>query len=237
MAHLTNTGRIIDARGLSAREVNARLRELAREGTSRVDVHHPAALHNLGVALRDPLEVVFHGSVGYFCGALGEHGPRIEVHGNAGWSLGADLMDGFVRVHGNSGASTAASARGGTIVVDGDAGPRTGIALKGATVVVGGDTGYMTGFQMQSGTIVVCGDAADGFGDSMYQGTLFCGGTIAGLGADAEVAEPSEDELGWLKALLGGHGLNHDRPWQKVTSAGRLWRFDKRDLDLWRQAL
>ncbi len=213
------------------------LRRLADEGHDTVTVHNPAARHNLGVALSGAMEVTFAGSVGYYCGSLGTREPRVLVQGNAGWSTGADLMSGFVRVEGNSGGSTAASARGGQIVVTGNSGSRTGIAMKGATVLIGGSVGYMTGFQMQHGTIVVCGDAGDGFGDSMYQGTLYCGGKIAGLGADTQVSEPTDEELSWLKTSLGEQGLDYDRPWQKITSAGKLWRFDKNDFETWRQAL
>lgn len=236
MAHLMTT-QSIDAAQLTTREINQELRRLADQGCVSVTVHNPSAKHNLGVALGGSMEVVFAGSVGYYCGSLGARDPRIIIQGNAGWSTGADLMSGFVRVEGNSGGSTAASARGGTIVVTGNSGSRTGIAMKGATVLIGGSVGYMTGFQMQHGTIVVCGDAGDGFGDSMYQGTLYCGGNIAGLGADTQVTEPTDDERSWLKESLGEQGLDYDRPWQKVTSAGKLWRFDKNDFETWRQAL
>jgi glutamate synthase domain-containing protein 3 len=235
MANLSETC-MLDAAQLTTRELNSRIRELMIEGASHVTVANPAARHNLGVALSSELAITYQGPVGYFCGALG-NGPRVEVEGSAGWSTGADLIDGVIHVRGNSGASTAASARGGLIAVDGDVGARTAIAMKGGTLLVGGNAGYMTGFLMQKGTVVVCGDAAEGFGDSMYLGTLYCGGKIAELGADTKISEPTDEELAWLRETLTEHELESDLPWRKITSAGRLWRFDKREFDAWRHAL
>jgi glutamate synthase domain-containing protein 3 len=226
----------IDAAKLTTRELNAELRRLVGDGADTIEVLNPAARHNLGVALSGDTSIAYRGPAGYFCGALGR-GLTTAVHGNSGWSTGADMMDGLITVDGNSGSSTGASMRGGAVVVHGDAGPRTGIAMKGGTVVVEGSTGYMTGFLMQRGTVVVCGDAADAFGDSMYQGKLFCGGNIRGLGADTEVGEPDDEELAWLRSTLEGHGIDADRPWQRVVSGGRLWRFDKREFAVWREAL
>jgi glutamate synthase domain-containing protein 3 len=151
--------------------------------------------------------------------------------------LGADMMDGSIVVGGNSGSSTGASMRGGLVVVKGDAGARSAIAGKGGTLVIGGSTGYMSGFMNQRTRLVVCGDAGPGFGDSMYEGELYCGGRIAELGSDTVCEPPSAEDLAWLADLCVTHGLAPAGEWQKVRSAGKLWRYDKKEFSIWRDAL
>ncbi|MGQ0668958.1 MAG: glutamate synthase [Actinomycetota bacterium] len=226
---------VVEAGGLTTREVNERLRAALREGANEITVANPQGRHNLAVALEDRATITFEGTVGYFVGALGM-GPDIIVNGNAGWSVGADLMSGSVHVHGNAGSSVGASLRGGTVFVDGDVGARAAIALKGGTVVIGGDAGYMTGFMMQAGTLVIGGEAGEGLGDSMYAGDIFVGGQIKGLGADTVVRDPTDEELARLAKLLGSMSHETDRDWKHVTSGGALWHFEKEKYELWKQA-
>ena len=226
----------VDAHGKSTREVNEELRALLDEGRTEIEVLNPGSRHNLAVGILAPARIVFRGDVGYFCGGLSD-GLELEVEGDAGWSLGADMMGGRILVHGNSGSSTAASIRGGLVVVKGDAGARSSIAVKGGTIVIGGSTGYMSGFMMQKGRLVVCGDAGEAFGDSMYEGELFCGGEIRDLGSDTLVEEPTDEERRWLAATLAPYELAPKREWRKVRSAGRLWRYDKKEFAVWKEAL
>jgi glutamate synthase domain-containing protein 3 len=232
------TAATLDGHGLSTRELNERLRELLAGGAAAIDVAHPGSRHSLAVGFLDHpgAAIRFHGDVGYFCGGLSD-GLDIAVFGNAGWSLGADMMSGSIVVDGNSGSSTGASMRGGLVVVKGDAGARSGIAGKGGTLLVGGSTGYMSGFMNQRTRVVVCGDAGPGFGDSMYEGELYCGGRIESLGSDTLVEAPDREELDWLQGLCAAHGLAPAGAWQKVRSAGRLWRYDKKEFSVWREAL
>lgn len=227
----------VDAHGKTAREVNEEIRGLVAAGQRDIEVLNPGSKHNLAVGILEPVRIVFRGDVGYFCGGLSD-GLDLEVEGDAGWSLGADMMSGKIVVHGSSGSSTAPSIRGGLVVVMGDAGARTAIALKGGTVIVGGSTGYMTGFMMQKGRLIVCGDAGEAFGDSMYQGELFCGGEIRDLGSDTVLEEPTAEELAWIAETLAPYGLGaRGREWKKVRSGGKLWRYDKKEFAVWREAL
>jgi glutamate synthase domain-containing protein 3 len=226
----------IDGHGRTTREINEELRGLIASGRTEIEVLNPGSRHNLAVGILAPARIRFRGDVGYFCGALSD-GLDIEVEGDAGWSLGADMMGGKIVVRGNSGSSTAPSIRGGLVAVLGDAGARSGIAVKGGVVLIGGSTGYMTGFMMQKGRLVVCGDTAEAFGDSMYEGELFCGGDIKDLGSDTVLSEPSEDELAWLADTVTPFGLAPRSEWKKVRSAGRLWRYDKKEFAVWREAL
>jgi methylamine---glutamate N-methyltransferase subunit B len=226
----------VDAHGRSTQEVNRELRALIASGQRELEVLNPGSRHSLAVGFLEPAHIRFRGDVGYFCGGLSD-GLELEIEGDAGWSLGADMMSGRIVVHGSSGSSTAPSIRGGLVVVLGDAGARTAIAVKGGTIVVGGSTGYMTGFMMQKGRLVVCGDTAEAFGDSMYEGELFCGGDIRDLGSDTLVEGPSEQEAAWLAETLEPFALGPKAEWKKVRSAGKLWRYDKKEFAVWKEAL
>ena len=158
--------------------------------------------------------------------------------GDAGWSIGADMLSGSVLVHGGAGTNVGGSAVGGTIVVKGSVGTRAGIANKGATIVIGGDCGYMSAFMMQLGTLVVCGDADDGLGDSMYAGDIFLGGDLVAPGADCVEQELTDaDRETLLAALCEPHGLGPRRAWRKFGSGGKLHNFDKREFATWREAM
>ena len=229
----------LDAHGLSTREINERLRELLDGGAGTVDVLHPGSRHSLAVGFLDHpgAAVRFRGDVGYFCGGLSD-GLDIAVDGNAGWSLGADMMDGSIVVGGNSGSSTGASMRGGLVVVRGDAGARSAIAGKGGTLVIGGSTGYMSGLHEPA-------HAAGGVRrrragvrrlDVRGRALLRRPHRRAGLrhGLRATVRARSWP---WLADLCGTHGLAPAGEWQKVRSAGKLWRYDKKEFSIWRDAL
>jgi methylamine---glutamate N-methyltransferase subunit B len=219
----------LDCDEMSTREVNRALRALPA-GADAV-ITSPCGRHNLAVGLTTPLTITVDGNAGYYLGGLGGcrdgSGPDITVEGFTGWGLGENLMGGAIRVRGSVSQSTGSSAHGGMIVVEGDASLRTGISLKGATVCVAGDSGAMTGFMAQAGTILIGGDAGHGLGDSLYEATIYVAGTIASLGADAEVTDLTEDDVSAVKALVAATGFDHISPGDvtRVTSARRLYHF------------
>lgn len=219
------------------REINEEIRRLIQAGEKEIVVLHPQARHNLAVAVLEPVRLVFEGSVGYYCAGMAD-GPHVEVRGSAGWGLAECMMAGTVIVDGDAGNGAAASIRGGTVVVRGDAAARAGIAMKGGLLLVQGSVGYMTGFMMQRGTIVVCGDAGEALADSMYEGRVFVGGRIGELGNDAVVEEPTPEDRRLLSASLAEFGLTGPaREWKKVVAGRRLWNFDKKEFEVWREAL
>jgi methylamine---glutamate N-methyltransferase subunit B len=227
----------IDCSRHTTREINQAIKLAAADGVPEIHLANPGARHCLGVAVMQPIEVVFDGPVGWFCGGMCD-GAHITVHGNCGWSLGENLMSGAISVHGNSGSSTAATIRGGRVFVAGDTGARAGISMKGGTLVVGGSVGYMSGFMMQRGTMIVCGDAADGIGDSMYEGTVYVGGAIASLGADCVEAELGDGDRDLLARELGPQGIDSSAPdWKKLVAGRKLWNFSRHEYDAWRGAL
>jgi glutamate synthase domain-containing protein 3 len=206
----------IDCRGKTTRQINRELRQAIAAGERDLRVLKPDARHNLGVALLQPVRVVFEGSVGYYC---------------------AGMMDGTVVIDGNAGSGVAASIRGGTVAVRGDAAARAGVSMKGGTLLIGGGCGYMAGFMMQKGTIIICGDAGEALADSMYEGTVFVGGTVASLGNDAVIQAPNAEECEELGRLLATYGIERRPAFKKVVSGRKLWNFDKKDLDVWKAAL
>jgi glutamate synthase domain-containing protein 3 len=226
----------IDARGKTTRDINRQLREAIAAGQQDIRVLNPDARHNLGVALLQPVRVVFEGSVGYYCAGLMD-GATVEVRGSAGWGAAESMMGGTVVIDGSAGSGVAAAIRGGTVVVRGDAAARAGVSMKGGTLLAGGSCGYMAGFMMQKGRIVICGDAGDALADSMYEGVVFVGGKIAALGNDAVIEEPSAEDRAALHDLLTAYNLPAPAAFQKVVSGRKLWNFDKKDLDVWKAAL
>jgi glutamate synthase domain-containing protein 3 len=226
----------IDCRSKTTREINRQLREAIAAGQRDIRVVEPDARHNLGVALLQPVHVVFEGSVGYYCAGMMD-GAHVEIRGSAGWGTAESMMNGTVIIDGSAGSGVAASIRGGTVVVRGDAAARAGVSMKGGTLLIGGSCGYMAGFMMQKGRIIICGDAGEALADSMYEGVVFVGGQIAALGNDAVVEEPSAEDQAALRDLLATYNVPGPARFQKIVSGRKLWNFDKKELDLWKVAL
>jgi methylamine---glutamate N-methyltransferase subunit B len=228
---------IVECEGKTLRQINIAIKSLIAEGETDIRVRHPAAHHNLAVALTVPVRVRFEGSVGYYCGGMGD-GPTIEVQGSAGWGLAEGMMSGTVIVEKNAGNGAAAAIRGGTVVVRGDVSARAGISMKGGTVIVGGNVGYMTGFMMQKGTIIILGDAGAALGDSLYEGRIFIAGRISELGNDAVLAALSGDDERYLAETLAPFGYEAARyEFKKIEAGRKLWNFDKTDFATWKVAL
>jgi len=228
--------RQVDCAGKTTREINQEIRQLLRDGEPEIVVLRPQARHNLGVAILQPVKLVFAGSVGYYCAGMSD-GPTVEIHGSAGWGVGEGMMSGTVLVEQNAGNSAAAAIRGGTVVVRGSVGARAGIAMKGGVLIIQGNCGYMTGFMMQKGTIIVCGDAGEALGDSLYAGRIFVGGNIAELGNDAVIQELTPEDHDFLASTLAQYSITNPTSFKKIVSGRRLWRFDKKEFATWREAL
>ena len=221
------------------REINEEIQRIIAAGDQEIVVKEPGARHNLGVAVLAPVRIRFAGSVGYYCAGLID-GPRIEVDESAGWGLAESMMNGEVIVRGSVGNGAAAAIRGGIVVIHGDAAARLGVSMKGGTLLVAGSCGYMAAFMGQKGTLVVCGDAGDAFADSLYETTCFVGGSIRGLGTDAIVEQPSQEDAGWLDSTLSQYLPGSQRrgnQFKKVVAGRKLWNFDKREWKVWQEAL
>ena len=229
-------GAEVQAGNRSSREINQQIKNLIRSGETQIRVRQTQAQHNLAVGILSPVSISFEGSVGYYCGGLMD-GPDLEILGSAGWGLGESMASGTIQVTGNAGNGCGASIRGGTLVVRGSTAARAGISMKGGLLIIGGNCGYMTGFMSQKGTVIVCGNAGPGLGDSMYEGRLFIGGEIQELGNDAVVEEPDQEEWNFLTRNLAPRGLPVPASFKKVVSGRRLWNFNRKERDLWKEVL
>jgi glutamate synthase domain-containing protein 3 len=227
----------IDCADRPTREINRAVRDAAAAGPARIRLVHPAARHNLGVALPEGVELTIDGSAGYYVAGLND-GATVVVRGGAGWAAAESMREGTVIIEGDAGNAVAASIRAGTVVVRGDASTRAGIAMKGGLLVVGGHVGPMAGFMMQKGAMIVCGDAADGVADSMYAGTVFLGGRHGELGGDAVFEEMTPAEREWIAATLERWKIAAPSAgFRKLVAGKRLWNFERSDRQLWKSAL
>jgi methylamine---glutamate N-methyltransferase subunit B len=236
--HDTDDPSILACGNLSTREINRDLRAAVAAGTTRIRLLHPAARHNLGVALPEGVEVTIEGSAGYYAAGLND-GATVVVRGGVGWGAAESMRDGTVIIEGDAGNAVAASIRAGTVVVRGGASTRAGIAMKGGLLVVAGDVGPMAGFMMQKGVTIVCGDAADGIADSMYAGTIFLGGRHGELGADAVFEDMTASDRDLIGATLERWQIDAAMPagFRKLVAGKRLWNFEGSDRQLWKSAL
>ncbi|MFO1436142.1 MAG: GXGXG motif-containing protein [Gammaproteobacteria bacterium] len=217
-----------DAAKMDTRAINARIRELMKEGYGHIIVKNPGAKHSLGVGILNRLNLDFEGSLGYFgCGLI--DGPNIRISGRVGWSCAENMMAGTVLIENNAGSTFGAAIRGGDLVCKGDAGARIGIDQKGGTIIVGGNAGSFCGFMMQRGRMVILGDAGKNLGDSMYDGTIYVGGKIRELGVDAVEGEMTDLDCQWLERKLKMYGMSAPKGVKnmtKIVAGKQLWNYD-----------
>ena len=216
----------------SVPRLNRELRRLAEEGVQEIVVRNPRSRHNLGVGLSLPARVLFDGSCGYYCGGLNA-GAHIEVSRNVGWGAGEAMAAGSLLIGGSAALGTGASMRGGVIVVRGDCGPRTGATMKGGTLIVEGSVGYLAGFMTHAGDLIVLGDAGEALGDSLWQGRIYVAGEIRGLGNDAKIVEPDDEDSARVHELLSENGVDGSFSFKKVVAEQKLWYFDNRHPEAW----
>ena len=234
---------VVECDGRTTREINVEIKRLVAKGETELSVSTPGARHNLGVAILESVHITFDGSVGYYCAGMID-GPTIRVKGSAGWGLAESMKNGTVIVESCVGNGAAASIRGGTVVIHDDAAARLGVSMKGGLILVAGNCGYMAGFMAQKGIMIVCGDTGEAFADSMYESVCFVGGEIAELGNDAIIEEPTEEDLRFLTLTFSNYlpqkseYLSNDvRQYKKIVSGRKLWNFNKKEREIWREAL
>ncbi len=206
----------IDARGLSARELNQTIRTRALAGAQEISVRNVVGQRYIGTNLRRKVTVYVHGTPGNDLGAFMD-GPSITVLGNAQDGVGNTMNSGEIIVHGRAGDVVAMSMRGGEIFVRGDVGSRCGIHMKEygdkrPVVVVGGTAHDFLGEYMAGGILLVLGlglapgepHHANFVGTGMHGGRIFVRGTILPwqLGAQVATAEPDQAEQALIRSLV-----------------------------------
>jgi glutamate synthase domain-containing protein 3 len=216
----------IDARGIFYRELNARLRQLAWNGTRRIELRNVYGQRYIGTGLNKPVEIEISGTPGNDLGAFMD-GPKIIVHGNAQDGCGNTMNGGEITIHGHAGDILGLSARGGKIFVREDVGYRAGIHMKEyqgkkPTVVIGGTAQDFFGEYMAGGILVLLGlnlnrekgHKANFIGTGMHGGVIYLRGEVQEyqLGKEVGIAEPNEDDYFTLRELVGefAHHFGHD---------------------------
>jgi len=207
----------VDARALSHRELNAKLRELTSNGANRIELHNVYGQRYIGTDLGKPVRIDIFGTPGNDLGAF-MHGPRIVVHGNAQDGCGNTMDDGEIIVHGHAGDILGLSARGGKIFIKEDVGYRAGIHMKEyqdkrPVAVIGGTAQDFLGEYMAGGILVVLGlnlkegeqHKASFIGTGMHGGAIYVRGEVQPfqLGKEVGVAELDENDSSFLAELVG----------------------------------
>jgi len=203
----------IDARGIFHRELNARLRQLAWNGTRKIQLQNVYGQRYIGTDLGRPIEIEIFGTPGNDLGAFMD-GPRITVHGNAQDGCGNTMNSGEIIIHGHAGDILGLSARGGKIFVREDVGYRAGIHMKEyqgkkPTVVIGGTAQDFLGEYMAGGILILLGlnlkreegHKSNFIGTGMHGGVIYLRGEVPEyrLGKEVGVAEPNENDYLTLK--------------------------------------
>ncbi len=164
---MTNNVVKIDASGVYYRELNAKLREVVRNGTQRIELQNVYGQRYIGTDLDRPVEIDIFGTPGNDLGAFMD-GPKIIVHGNAQDGCGNTMNSGEIIVHGHAGDIVGLSTRGGKIFIRENVGYRAGI--------------HMKEYQDKKPVVVIGGTAQDFFGEYMAGGILILLGLNLGEG-------------------------------------------------------
>jgi glutamate synthase domain-containing protein 3 len=216
----------IDGKGLSYRELNARLKQAARNGTQRIELRNIYGQRYIGTDLDKPVEIEIFGTPGNDLGAFMD-GPRITVHGNAQDGCGNTMNSGEIVIHGHAGDILGLSARGGKIFVREDVGYRAGIHMKEyqdkkPMVVIGGTAQDFLAEYMSGGVLILLGlnlkqgerHRANFIGTGMHGGVIYMKGEVQEfqLGKEVGVAQLDENDYSILRKLVGefAHHFGYD---------------------------
>jgi glutamate synthase domain-containing protein 3 len=214
----------IDARGMSYRELNARLRQVTSNGTRKIELQNVYGQRYIGTDLGRPIEIEIFGTPGNDLGAFMD-GPRIIAHGNAQDGCGNTMNGGEIVVHGHAGDILGLSARGGKIFVREDVGYRAGIHMKEyqgkkPTLVIGGTAQDFLGEYMAGGILVLLGlnlekgeqYKTNFIGTGMHGGVIYMRGKVQEfqLGKEVGVAALDENDYLSLRELIGEFASHFD---------------------------
>jgi len=216
----------IHAQGISHRELNAKLRQAACNGTQRIELRDVYGQRYIGTDLNRPVKIDIFGTPGNDLGAFMD-GPRLIVHGNAQDGCGNTMNSGEIIVHGHAGDILGLSARGGKIFVREDVGYRAGIHMKEyqdkkPMVVIGGTAQDFLGEYMAGGVLILLGlnlkegegHKANFIGTGMHGGVIYIRGHVQEfqLGKEVGVAELDENDYLILNGLVDefAHHFGYD---------------------------
>lgn len=220
----------IDARGLSTRELNTRLREAVANGTRKIVLLNVYGQRYIGTDLGKPVEIEIFGTPGNDLGVFMD-GPRIVVRGNAQDGCGNTMNEGEIIVHGHAGDVTALSARGGKIFIRDSVGYRAGIHMKEygdkkPVLVIGGSAQDFLGEYMAGGVLIILGlnlgkddnHQTRYIGTGMHGGVIYLRGKVEPhqLGKEVGVAELTQDDYSKLQKYVNEFATHFNYDAQKI---------------------
>ncbi len=192
---------VINAEGLTSREINKKIKTLAEDGVKDIYLENLTARHYLMAGVLNEVQIHINGSVGFYAGAMID-GPKIFVNGNSDWFTGDNMTSGEIVINGHAGNGLGQGIYGGTIVAMKDAGDRVGALMKRGTIIVNGSVGVMTGLYMMGGKLIILGDLGDYAGESIIGGSIIFTGSVRGFGKNATLVDFEENEKNEILELL-----------------------------------
>ncbi len=189
---------VIDASGLTYKELNGLIRDRALSGAEKIFLRNVYGQRYIGTRLYSltqtqnsskpgtRIEIEVWGTPGNDLGAFLD-GHRVVVHGNAQDGVGNTMNDGEIVVEGRAGDITGMSMRGGEVFI------RDGVGYRGAVhmkeylnkrplLVIGGTAQDFLGEYMAGGVVVLLGlnatHSANFIGTGMHGGVIYIKGKV-----------------------------------------------------------
>jgi len=141
------------------------------------------------------------GDVGMHLGAEMVAG-RITVTGSVDAWAGAEMSGGNIQIEGNAGDYLCAGYRGtsdgmtgGRVFVSGNVGNEMALHMRKGFIAVKGDVGEMAAVRMKGGSIMVCGELGARAGIEATKGMVFALGKIKSLSPTYKYSGTSEREF------------------------------------------
>jgi glutamate synthase domain-containing protein 3 len=207
--------RVIDARGIKYKVLNAMVEEALKQGVKRIKLLNVNGQRYIAAGVKGRVEIEIHGTPGDDLGAFMD-GPLITVYGNAQDGIGNTMNSGMIIVHGDARDIVGHSMRGGKIFVNGDVGYRVGIHMKEykgnyPVIVAAGVAGDFLGEYMAGGRVVILGInrgdediVGDWIATGIHGGALYVRGDVpeSRLGVAARIVEMDEEDRVFLRTIL-----------------------------------
>lgn len=212
---------MIDARGLTHRELNVLIDELVEDGKSEIVIHGVHGQRYIASRVRTPVKIKVHGTPGNDLAAFSD-GARIEVFGDAQDGVGNTMNSGEIIIHGRAGDIVGMGMRGGRIFVRDEVGYRTAIHMKEyrdqkPVLVIGVMGQDFLGEYMAGGIVVLLNlppRNAKSFsrppefvGTGMHGGRMFIRGGIREhqVGREVGIESPSAEEKEFLRGVVADY--------------------------------
>ena len=210
---------VIDARGLSYKELNEKILEKALNGEKVIKVINVYGQRFIGVNLPrygiKDITIELYGVPGNCLGNL-NHGIEFIVYGDAEDDVGDTMHDGKIIIHGDARDVLGQTLQGGYIFVRGNAGNRVGIQMreyrhKRPYLIIGGRVDDYLGEYMAGGVLIVLGLNAlfknvnveftgNFVGTGMVGGRIFIRGKLSP--SKIGLHPPREELLAFLSSLI-----------------------------------